>query len=69
VFKLVGFYVKVEYHISDGCILVLYADHFIYLVEYKLNGIVDETLHQINEKTYALLFVSDFYKLFKIGVL
>ena len=68
-FKLIGFYVKVEYHTSEGRIdLVLQTDRFIYLMEFKLNGTVDEALRQINEKGYALPFASDPRKLIKIGV-
>ena len=69
VFKLIGFYVKAEYHTSEGRIdLVLQTDRFIYLMEFKLNGTVDEALRQINEKGYALPFASDPRQLFKIGV-
>ena len=39
VFKLVGFYTKVEYHTSEGRIdLVLQTDKFIYVMDFKLNG-------------------------------
>lgn len=69
VFKLVGFYVKAEYHTSEGRIdLVLQTDKFIYVMEFKLNGTAEEALQQINEKHYALPFASDPRKLFKIGV-
>ena len=69
VFKLIGFYVKAEYHTSEGRIdLVLQTDSFIYLMEFKLNGTADEALRQINEKGYALPFVADPRQLFKIGV-
>lgn len=69
VFKLIGFYVKAEYHTSEGRIdLVLQTDRFIYLMEFKLNGTADEALRQIEEKGYALPFASDPRKLFKIGV-
>ena len=69
VFKLIGFYVKAEYHTSEGRIdLVLQTDRFIYLMEFKLNGTADEALRQINEKGYALPFASDPRQLFKIGV-
>ena len=35
--KLVGFYVKAEYHTSQGRIdLVLQTDKFIYVMEFKL---------------------------------
>ena len=69
VFKLLGFYTKVEYHTSEGRIdLVLQTDKFIYIMEFKLNGTAEEALQQINDKHYALPFEADGRKLFKIGV-
>lgn len=45
VFKLLGFYVKVEYHTFEGRIgLVLQTDRFIYVMEFKLNGTAGEAL-------------------------
>lgn len=67
--KLIGFYVKAEYHTSEGRIdLVLQTDRFIYVMEFKLDGTTDNALQQIEEKDYALPFASDPRKLFKIGV-
>lgn len=69
VFKLVGFYVKAEYHTSEGRIdLVLQTDQFIYIMEFKLEGTAEEALQQINEKHYAKPFETDGRKIFKIGV-
>lgn len=69
VFKLVGFYVKAEYHTSHGRIdLVLQTDKYIYVMEFKLDGTAEEALQQINEKQYALPFQADSRKLYKIGV-
>lgn len=69
VFKLIGFYVKAEYHTSEGRIdLLLQTDRFIYLMEFKLDGTADEALRQIEEKGYALPFTSDPRKLFRIGI-
>lgn len=69
VFKLIGFYVKAEYHTSEGRIdMVLQTDRFIYLMEFKLDGTADAALRQIEEKGYAHPFASDTRKLFKIGV-
>ena len=69
VFKLVGFYVKAEYHTSQGRIdLVLQTDKYIYVMEFKLNGTAEEALLQINDKRYALPFAADSRKVFKIGV-
>ena len=70
VFKLVGFYVKAEYHTSEGRIdLVLQTDKFVYVIEFKLDGTAEDALRQINEKHYALPFEADGNRqLFKIGV-
>ena len=69
VFKLIGFYVKAEYHTSQGRIdLVLQTDEFIYVMEFKLEGSAEEALRQINEKNYAQPFATDPRKLFKIGI-
>ncbi len=69
VFKLVGFYVKAEYHTSAGRIdLVLQTDKFIYVMEFKLNGTAEEALQQINEKQYTRPFEHDSRQLYKIGV-
>lgn len=69
VFKLIGFYVKAEYHTSEGRIdLMLQTDKYIYIMEFKLDGTAEEALQQINEKHYAQPFETDSRKLFKIGV-
>ncbi|WP_291528979.1 ATP-binding protein [Bacteroides sp. UBA939] len=69
VFKLVGFYVKAEYHTGAGRIdLVLQTDKFIYVMEFKLDGTAEEALQQIEEKQYARPFEQDSRQLFKIGV-
>ncbi len=69
VFKLVGFYTKVEYHTNNGRVdLILQTDKFIYIMESKLNGTAEEALQQINNKRYALPFEADGRKLFKIGI-
>lgn len=69
IFKLVGFYTRVEYHTSDGRVdLVLQTDKYIYVMEFKLDGTAEEALRQINEKHYARPFEFDPRTLFKIGV-
>lgn len=69
VFRLAGFYTRVEYHTSRGRIdLVLQTDRYIYVMEFKLDGTAEEALAQIEEKQYAAPFASDSRKLFKIGV-
>lgn len=67
--KLMGFYVKAEYHTSRGRIdLVLQTDKYVYIMEFKLDGTAEEALRQIDEKEYALPFASDPRQLFKVGV-
>lgn len=69
IFKLIGFYVKVEYHTSYGRIdLVLQTDKYIYIMEFKLNGSAEDAIHQINEKHYDVPFLNEKKKLFKIGI-
>ena len=67
--KLMGFYVKAEYHTSSGRIdLVLQTDSYVYVLEFKLDGTAEEALEQINARRYAQPFESDGRQIFKIGV-
>jgi hypothetical protein len=67
--KLMGLYVKAEYHTSEGRIdLVLQTDAYTYVMEFKLDGSAEEALAQINDKNYALPFAVDNRKVVKIGV-
>lgn len=69
VFKLIGLYVKAEYHTSQGRIdLALQTDKYIYVMEFKLEGSAEEALRQIEEKQYALPFASDKRQVFQIGI-
>lgn len=69
VFKLIGFYVKAEYHTAQGRIdLVLQTDRFVYVMEFKLEGTAEEALRQIEEKQYTMPFRTDRRKVYKIGV-
>ena len=69
VFKLIGFYVHVEYHTGQGRIdLVLQTDKFIYVMEFKLDGTAEAALQQINERQYTRPFESDPRELLRIGV-
>jgi hypothetical protein len=67
--KLMGLYVKAEYHTSEGRIdLVLQTDDYTYVMEFKLDGTAEEALAQINDKNYTLPFAIDSRKPVKIGV-
>jgi hypothetical protein len=67
--KLMGFYVKAEYHTSSGRIdMVLQTDDYTYVMEFKLDGTAEDALAQINDKGYTLPFENGDRKLFKVGV-
>lgn len=68
--KLMGFYVKAEYHTSRGRIdMVLQTADYTYVLEFKLDGSAAEALQQINSKGYALPFEADSHRqLIKIGL-
>ena len=69
IFKLMGFYVQMEYHTSRGRIdLVLQTQDYVYVMEFKLNGSADEALAQIREKGYAAPFAKDSRTVYRIGV-
>lgn len=69
VFRLVDFYVKAEYHTSEGRVdLVLQTDRYIYVMEFKLEGSAEEALQQIETKHYARPLEADSRQLFKIGI-
>jgi hypothetical protein len=67
--KLMGFYVKAEYHTSEGRIdLVLQTNDYTYVMEFKLDGTAEEALAQINDKNYALPFATNNRSLVKVGI-
>jgi hypothetical protein len=67
--KLMGLYVKAEYHTSEGRIdLVLQTKDYTYVMEFKLDGTAEEALAQINDKNYTLPFAVDNRKLVKVGI-
>lgn len=68
-FKLLGFYVDVERHTTDGRMdILIQATQFVYIIELKVNQSADVALQQIENKGYALPFANDQRKLFKIGI-
>ena len=69
VFKMLGFYVDVERHTSDGRMdMLVQTKDYIYIFEFKIDKSADEALKQIEEKQYAKPFETDSRKLYKIGV-
>ena len=68
-FRLMGFYVEVERHTTDGRMDILIQTHdFIYILELKINQTAAVALQQIEDKGYALPFAADPRRLFKIGI-
>ena len=67
--KLLGLYVKAEYHTSAGRIdLVLHTKDYTYVLEFKLDGTAEEALQQIQDKSYALPFETGETHVFRIGL-
>ena len=68
-FKLLGFYVDVERHTTDGRMdILMQTPDYIYILELKIDQSADVALQQIEEKQYAAAFDGDQRKLFKIGL-
>ena len=68
-FTLLGLYVEVEHHTTDGRMdILVQTKDYIYIFELKINQSVEVALRQIEEKGYAQPFATDPRKLFKIGV-
>lgn len=68
-FRLLGFYVEVERHTTNGRMdILLQTSDYIYILELKINQTAEEALRQIEEKNYAAPYANDSRRLFKIGV-
>ena len=68
-FTLLGFYVDVERHTTDGRMdMLVQTKDYIYIFEFKIDQSAEVALKQIEEKGYARQFATDSRKLFKIGV-
>ena len=67
--KLMGQYVQVERHTSNGRMdIVVQTDKYVYIMELKMDATADEALKQIEDKGYAKPFAADPRQIFKIGV-
>ena len=68
-FALLGLYVEVERHTTNGRMdILVQTKDYIYIFELKIDQSADLALKQIEEKGYAKPFAADPRKLFKIGV-
>ena len=69
VFTLLGKFALCEMHTFTGRIdCKVETKKFIYLFEFKRDESADKALQQIEDKSYALPFVADGRKIYKIGV-
>lgn len=68
--RLVSVYtVYTEKEQSGGRVdCIVETDNYVYIFEFKLDGTADEALRQIEEKGYALPYLADKRKLYRIGV-
>ena len=68
-FKLLGLYVDVERHTTDGRIdILIQTSNYIYIMELKKDQSAAIALQQIEDKGYAAPFASDKRRIFKIGL-
>lgn len=68
-FRLLGFYVEVERHTTNGRMdILMLTQQYIYILELKIDKTAAEALQQIEEKGYARPFADDKRQLFKIGI-
>ena len=65
-FKLLGLYVDVERHTTDGRMdILVQTKDFVYILELKIDQSADIALQQIEEKQYAKPFEGDGRTIFK----
>lgn len=68
-FTLLGFYVDVERHTTNGRMdILMQTSDYVYIMELKIDKSADVALRQIEEKGYAKPFANDSRKLYKIGI-
>lgn len=69
IFKMIGFYTEVERHTANGRMdMLIKAQDYIYILEFKLDKTAEEALQQIEEREYAKPFEHDGRHIYKIGI-
>ncbi len=67
--KMMGFYVKTEYHTSNGRIDIIFeTDKYVYIIELKRDTDPESALKQIEEKGYDRPFLSSGKEIIKLGI-
>ena len=68
-FKMMGLYVRTEYHTSRGRIdIVMDTADYVYVIELKRDGSPEAALSQIEEKGYAQPFLASGKQIIKLGI-
>lgn len=68
-FKMMGLYVRSEYHTSNGRVdIVLDTDKYIYIIELKRDSSPETALKQIEEKGYAKPFHASRKEIVELGI-
>ena len=68
-FKLLGLYVDVERHTTDGRMdILMQTKDYVYILELKIDKSADAALQQIEEKRYAKAFDGDERTIIRIGI-
>ena len=69
IFNLMGLYVEVERHTTNGRMdMVIQTPQYVYIIELKIDQTAAVALQQIEQRGYANAFAGDTRKLFKIGI-
>lgn len=67
--KMIGLYVKTEYHTSDGRIDIVFdTDKYVYIIELKRDQSPEIALGQIEEKGYGKPFLASGKQIIKLGI-
>ena len=67
--KMMGLYVKTEYHTSNGRIDIVFdTDKYVYVIELKRDQSPEIALKQIEEKGYGKPFLSSGKQIIKLGI-
>ena len=69
IFNLMGLYVEVERHTTNGRMdMVIQTPQYVYIIELKIDQTAAVALQQIEQRGYANAFAGDARKLYKIGI-
>ena len=68
-FRMMGLYVRSEYHTSNGRVdIVLDTDRYVYVIELKRDSSPESALRQIEEKGYAKPFLASGKEILRLGI-